>query len=120
MDNQMYTRLKELRLSGMINSFELRLQEARANKLDYNEFLELLIYDEIAVRKDRKIDRMLKKAAFSNLKTLEHFDWQFNANLDRKMFYELATSKFIREAKDVLLIGPPGTGENASSTGDRL
>ena len=95
----------------MISSLDVRLQEARSNQLDYGEFLELLIYDELAVRQERKIDRMLKKAAFNNLKTLEHFNWQFNPNLERNRFYELASCKFIRDAQDILFIGPPGTGK---------
>jgi DNA replication protein DnaC len=111
MNNQLHERLKELRLSGMISSLDIRLQEARANRLDYPEFLELLIQDEMTVRQERKIARMLKKAAFVNLKTLEHFNWQFNPNLERNRFYELATCKFIRDGKDVLFIGPPGTGK---------
>ncbi len=111
MQNQLHSKLKELRLSGMITSMDVRLQEARANRLDYPEFLELLIYDEMAARKDRKISRMLKKAAFRNLKTLEDFNWQFNPNIERNRFYELATCKFIRDFRDVLLIGPPGTGK---------
>lgn len=111
MRNHLNDKLKELRLSGMIASIELRLQEARTNRLDYPEFLELLIGDEMAVRQDRKTGRALKKAAFHNLKTLEHFNWQFNPNLERNRFYELATGKFIRDACDVLFIGPPGTGK---------
>ena len=109
--NQLHNNLKELRLSGMISSLDIRLQEARANSLDYPEFLELLIYDEMAVRQDRKKNRMLKKASFQNLKSLEHFDWQFNPNIERKLFYELASCKFIRNEGDILLIGPPGTGK---------
>jgi len=88
----------------------MRLQEARGNQLDYGEFLELLIYDEMAVRQERKIGRMLKRAAFNKLKTLDHFNWQFNPNIERNRFYELATCKFVRDAVDVLFIGPPGTG----------
>jgi len=95
----------------MISSLDVRLQEARSNQLDYGEFLEMLIYDELAVRQERKIARMLKKAAFNNLKTLDHFNWQFNPNIEKNRFYELATCKFIREAVDVLFIGPPGTGK---------
>ena len=111
MNNQLHEKLKELRMSGMISTLDVRLQEARANQLDFSEFLELLIYDELAVRQERKIARMLKKAAFNRLKTLEHFNWQFNPNLERNRFYELATCKFIRDASDVLFIGPPGTGK---------
>jgi len=111
MQQQLHSNLKKLRLSGMISSMDVRIQEARANQLDFTEFLELLIYDEMAVREERSISRMLKKAAFVNLKTLEHFNWQFNPNLQRNCFYELATCKFIREGHDVLFIGPPGTGK---------
>ena len=111
MQEQLHRNLKDLRLSGMISSLDVRLQEARSNQLDYGEFLELLIYDELAVRQERKTGRALKKAAFNNLKTLEHFNWQFNPNLERNRFYELASCKFIRDARDILFIGPPGTGK---------
>ena len=74
MNNQLHEKLKGLRLSGMISSLDIRLQEARANRLDYPEFLELLVYDEMSVRQERKIARMLKKAAFVNMKTLEQFN----------------------------------------------
>ena len=111
MQEQLHRNLKDLRLSGMISSLDVRTQEARANQLDYIEFLELLIYDEKAIRQERRIQRLIKKASFNNLKTLEHFNWQFNPNLERNRFYELATGKFIRDARDVLFIGPPGTGK---------
>lgn len=111
MQDQLTGKLKELRLSGMISSMEVRLQEARANQLDYPEFLELLIYDEISVREERRRSRMLKAAAFNNMKAIDQFDWQFNPNINKNIFYELATCKFIRESKDVLFVGPPGTGK---------
>jgi DNA replication protein DnaC len=45
------------------------------------------------------------------LKTLEDFDWSFNPSIPRKQIYDLATGQFIREAKDVLFLGPPGVGK---------
>jgi DNA replication protein DnaC len=92
----------------------VRLQEARSNQFDCCEFLELLIYDEMAVRQKRKIARMLKRAAFNNLKTLDHFNWQFNPNIERNRFYEC---KFIRDAVDVLFIGSPGKTHLAQAIG---
>ena len=47
--NIQYT-LRQLRLSGLANSLELRLQEARSNNLDPLEFLELVLQDELNVR----------------------------------------------------------------------
>ncbi len=47
--------LKQLRLSGLLESLEVRLQQAKASKLDYAEFLELILQDELVVRQDRQI-----------------------------------------------------------------
>lgn len=111
MRNALFEKLKELRLPGILANLELRLQEARTNQLDFNDFFELLIDDELNARQNRKMQRSLKKADFRNLKTLEDFDWQFNPNIERKTFLELASCQFIRDAHDLLLIGPPGTGK---------
>jgi DNA replication protein DnaC len=111
MNTPLADNLKKLRLSGIISTLDLRLQEARANQLDHSQFLELLLQDELSVRGDRKTGRMLKAARFVNLKPLSHFDWQFNPNLNRAQFFDLAACSFIRKRADLLFIGPPGTGK---------
>ena len=103
--------LRQLRLSGLAASLDVRLQEAQASRLSHLEFLELILQDEVAVRDHRKLDRRTKLACFCNLRTLDQFDWEFNASLPRKQLFELATCKFLDEARDVLLMGPPGTGK---------
>jgi IstB-like ATP binding protein len=62
-----------LRLSGLLESLELRLQEAEANRLPYAQFLELLFQDEINVRHQRFIERRHKLADFRELRSLENF-----------------------------------------------
>lgn len=111
MRNAMIEKLKELRLPGIAENLDIRVQEARSNQLDFEEFLEILIDDELVMRSNKKRERALKKANFRNLKTLEDFNWQFNPNIDRGIFYNLGTCQFIREYRDILLIGPPGTGK---------
>ena len=51
--------LKRLRLSGLAHSLDVRLQEAKASKLDYAEFLELILADELVVRSDRRVARRM-------------------------------------------------------------
>ena len=104
--------LKTLRLSGLSSTLEIRLQEAAASRLGYDEFLELLIQDEVNIRQERLIARRTKAAKFREIKTLEDFDWQFNSSVKRKQIYELATCKFIKEGTDLLFIGPPGVGKS--------
>jgi DNA replication protein DnaC len=104
--------LKKLRLSGLLESLEVRLQEAASHSLNHTEFLELIVQDELAVRSDRQLQRRVKAACFRDLKTLDSFDWSFNPAIKKKQVYDLATGRFIREVRDVLWLGPPGLGKS--------
>jgi len=112
MNDSLLGALKQLRLSGLRESLEVRLQEAAGHNLSHAEFLELVLQDEIDVRKQRMIKRRVKSAAFRDLKALEDFDFSFNPAIKRKQIYDLASCQFIRQARDVLFIGPPGVGKS--------
>lgn len=112
MNETLATTLKKLRLSGMAQSLDVRLQEAAGNSLNHGEFLELILQDELLVRQERLIKRRIKAAAFRDLKTLEDFDFSFNPAIRKKLIYDLATCRFVHQAGDVLLLGPPGTGKS--------
>jgi DNA replication protein DnaC len=103
--------LRQLRLSGLAQSLEVRLSEASGNRLDHAEFLELILQDELNVRSSRLVSRRVKSACFSEVKNLDEFDFSFNPSIKRKQIHDLAASQFIREKTDVLLLGPPGVGK---------
>ena len=103
--------LHELRLSGLAQTLGVRLQEAAANRLAHEEFLLLLLQDEINVRRQRQIQRRTHAADFRTLKPLDDFDWRFNPSIPRKDIFDLATCHFIRQKTDCCLIGPPGVGK---------
>jgi DNA replication protein DnaC len=104
--------LKQLRLSGLLESLEIRLQEAAGHGLSHGEFLELILQDELAVRANRQFERRFKAAEFRERKSLEDFDWSFNPSIPRKQVYDLASCRFLREGRDVLWLGPPGVGKS--------
>ena len=104
--------LKQLRLSGLLESLEIRLQEAAGHGLSHGEFLELILQDELAVRGNRQLERRFKAAQFRERKSLEDFDWSFNPSIPRKQVYSLADCRFLREGRDVLWLGPPGVGKS--------
>jgi DNA replication protein DnaC len=112
MTDTLATALKHLRLSGLLQTLDVRLHEAAGNSLNHAEFLELVLQDELAVRSDRQLQRRVKAACFRELKTLEDFNWSFNPSVPRKQIYDLAAGRFIRESRDVLLLGPPGLGKS--------
>lgn len=112
MHERLLSLLRQLRLSGLAQTLEVRLQEAAGHQLSHAEFLELILQDELLVRQERQIDRRVKAALFRDLKPLDSFDWSFNPSIHKKQIFDLATCRFIREARDVLFLGPPGVGKS--------
>jgi DNA replication protein DnaC len=112
MTNTLKQHVQNLHLSGLLTSLELRLQEAEANRLPYAQFLELLLQDEINVRHQRMLARRRKSADFREPRSLENFDFNFNPSINRTQIYELAACHFVRQHRDVLLVGPPGVGKS--------
>jgi DNA replication protein DnaC len=111
MKDNLLTTLKQLRLSGLAATLDVRLQEAAGHNLTHAEFLELILQDELLVRGERLIQRRVAAAAFRELKPLDEFDWSFNPSIQKKQLFDLATCRFIRETRDVLFLGPPGVGK---------
>ena len=112
MDMSLQTTLKKLRLSGLTNTLEVRLHEATTNGLSHREFLELLLQDELLLRNDRSIQRRITLAGFRDQKSLDDFDFSYNTSIKRSRIFDLATFRYVREKRDVLWVGPPGTGKS--------
>ncbi|WP_066343475.1 IS21-like element helper ATPase IstB [Azohydromonas lata] len=104
--------LKQLRLSGILDSLEARNRQAIESKLAYTEFLALLVEDEVARREQKKFVTRLRRAAFRSSKTLEQFDFERLPQLNRALVHELATGRYLEEKSPVLIVGPCGTGKS--------
>lgn len=104
--------LKQLRLSGILESLPARNQEAIEKKMAYTEFLALLVQDEVARREHKKFNLRVRRAGFRGEKTLEGFDFSFNPNINQALIQDLATCRFIEEKVAVLIAGPCGTGKS--------
>lgn len=104
--------LKQLRLSGILDSLESRNKQAIDSKMAYTDFLSLLISDEVARRESKKFDFRLRRAAFRSTKTLEQFDFDFNPKINAALIHDLMTGRFIHEKVAALIVGPCGTGKS--------
>jgi DNA replication protein DnaC len=92
---------------------ETRILQAQTEKQPPIDFLSVLVQDELVTRQDRLLGRRVKDAAFRDHgKTLDAFDFDFNKKMDRKLVFELATSRFVTQHEDALFLGPPGTGKS--------
>ena len=105
--------LRQLRMSGMAETLEPRLLEAQTERTHHLDFMSRLVQDELVRRQDRSLERRLKDARFREAgRTLDAFDFDFNRKMNRKLVFELATSRFVVQREDALFLGPPGTGKS--------
>jgi DNA replication protein DnaC len=108
---QLTPRLKRLRLSGILQTLEVRNQQAIEGQWSYIEFLDRLLEDEVARREQKQLALRLRRASVNTVKTLETFDFNFNPSLNRQQVLQIASCDFIRQHHNVLLCGPTGTGK---------
>ena len=104
--------LKQLRLSGILDSLEARNRQAIQGKLAYTEFLAMLVSDEVARRENKKFSLRLRRAQFRTTKTLDQFEFERLPKLNRALIHELATGRYLQEAAPVLVVGPSGIGKS--------
>jgi DNA replication protein DnaC len=104
--------LRSLRLTGMLDTLEARLVEARAGKLGHLEFLQVLLEDEIARRDAAGVTRRIKAAHFPVEATLEGFDVAYNPKIPLAQIRDLARLEFLVAGEGVILFGPVGVGKS--------
>ena len=113
--------LKKLRLSGVMQSLDVRLRQANDGDLSHIEFLLRLCMDEVERRSARQLSLRLKRANFEHRKSLEDFNFSFNPGLPKAKLLDLATCRFLDTHTNVLLVGPSGVGKShiAQAIGER-
>ena len=104
--------LKKLRLSGVLETLELRVREAADDGVAHSEFLVRLLRDEVERRDSKQMTQRVRRANFEHGKTLEDFDFAFNPVVPKAKVVELATCGFIARHENVCLIGPTGVGKS--------
>ena len=114
--------LKKLRLSGVLQTLDLRVRQAVDDSLGLEEFLLRLCTDEVERRESKQLDLRLRRANFDGSKHLEDFDWSFNPKIPKAKLVDLATCRFVDHRENVLLIGPTGVGKShvAQALGERV
>jgi DNA replication protein DnaC len=109
---QLESRLREFKLAGMAANLSERLSYAKDRDLAYTEFLELLLEDEANSRRANSYKKRYHQAKFPAHKTVEEFDFGFQPSIDKRSFNEALTCQFIREHRNTIFIGNPGTGKS--------
>lgn len=112
-------KMKQLRLSGMLETLEERATLAHDQSLTPIEFFGLLLDDEIDRRRRCATERREKAACFESDKRLSDFDFAASPTLNKSLILEMATCRFVADKENWLLHGPTGVGKShiATATG---
>lgn len=105
------TGLERLGMGVASEQLDSAAQRAAAERWSYSHFLGYLLHGELEHRHRRTVETNLRFARFPYLKRLEDFDFGVQPSIDRRLIEELATGRFLREGRNVVLLGPPGVGK---------
>jgi DNA replication protein DnaC len=103
--------LESLKLPIAAAHLEGRLQKATEEQISYLSFLGDLLDGELTMRQQRHLEMHTRVARLPYRKTLAEFDFSFQPGIDEKTIRELATMTFVRQAANVVFLGPPGVGK---------
>jgi DNA replication protein DnaC len=103
--------LRTLKLSGMLQTLDARLGQARAGELGHLEFLQVLCHDEISRRETTAIQRRTRRARFDETTTLEGFDFAAAPKLPAAQIRDLAALRWLQAGESVICYGPVGVGK---------
>ena len=120
-ESQTYQRLRghlaELRMTAAAEALPAELDHARAGQLSHTAFLERLLALEVTATQARRQASLARFACLPAPWQISDFDFDAQPSVDRKLINELASLRFLDDATNVLLIGPPGVGKTMLAVG---
>ena len=116
MNQETLDKMRQLRLFGMYDAFKTSLESSVKETLTQDQLIALLVNSEWDDRKNRNIDRSLKLANFRYKASMEQIDYDIERGLDKNQLHRLANLDFIKEHKDLFIIGSTGTGKSYLAT----
>ena len=109
--------LGRLRLGRVVEQLDALLSEAARGEPTYLDFLDGILREEVGAKQRKRIAMGVQIAHFPAVKTLDDFDFKFQPSVDQKLVRELAVSRYVANAENVLVFGPPGVGKTHLAIG---
>src|SRR5437016_2345777 len=114
---RLHAALGELSLSQSDTLLESHLERAGQEQPSYADFLLTLLETEKLYRTNRISQTRIRMANLPYAKTLAQFDFSFQPSIDERVVRDLQTLRFVSDASNVILLGPPGVGKTHLSVG---
>jgi DNA replication protein DnaC len=108
---RLQTALSALGFGAVEARVETLLERASKQEPAYADFLLEVLSAEVEDRRTRYVKTRLQLAHLPYVKTFDQFDFSFQPSIDERQIRELRTLRFVQEASNVILLGPPGVGK---------
>ena len=105
-------KLGRLKMPGMTETLDHRLEQALTEKWSYSTLLEMLLTDEIERRNQKQLTLRLAKSRLDPQQTLETFNFDFNTTIQAPLIRELCSCGFIEKKQNVFFVGQSGCGKS--------
>lgn len=106
------TKLKQLRLKGMLQSWEAIKETRSMHELTFTDGMEMLLQAEEEQRRNSRFERLLKSAKFRYQASIEEINFDAARGLDKSLITELATCNYITKGESLLITGATGCGKS--------
>jgi DNA replication protein DnaC len=103
--------LGRLRLGRIAEQLDALLSTAARGEPTYLDFLDTILREEVGAKQRKRVAMGIQIAHFPTVKTLDDFDFKFQPSVDQKLVRELAVGRYVAQAENVLVFGPPGVGK---------
>jgi DNA replication protein DnaC len=109
--------LGRLRLGRIAEQLDALLSDAARGEPTYLDFLDTILREEVGAKQRKRIAMGITIAHFPTVKALDDFDFKFQPSVDQKLVRELAVGRYVANAENVLVFGPPGVGKTHLAIG---
>jgi DNA replication protein DnaC len=109
---QIQTQLTQLRLKGMLRTWEALAETRRIQELSFTDGMEMLLQAEDEERRNNRFERLLKNAKFRYQASIEELNYDPSRELDKNLITELATCQFIANGESLVVTGSTGCGKS--------
>jgi len=104
--------LRRLKLSRLLDTLPERLALARQQKMTHQDFLLLVLQDEVTRRDTQAASLRAEKAQLDPAHQIENWDETAKVSFDREMLNELMSLRFLESNHNVAIVGPVGVGKS--------
>ena len=105
-------KLRQLRLKGMLQSWEAMKETRSIHELSFIDGLEMLLQAEEEQRRNSRLERLLKSARFRYQASIEEINFDPSRGLDKALITDLAKCNYVTKGESLLITGATGCGKS--------